>query len=67
MKYGGKEKKDPFCGDMLKFQVKDDKEFHWSRAYHWYSDMHVEYVSSKSRRTIGLVQVGCMPEVFNVP
>ena len=63
----GKKKKYPFCRDMLNSLEKIDKQFLLSRAYHWYSDLHANDVSSKFLRTTGLVNVGCMPEVFGVP
>ena len=63
----GKKKKDPFCGDMSNSLAKSDREFHWSREYDQYLDLHAEDVSSKHFRIVGLVKDGCMPEVFDVP
>lgn len=62
-----KKMKDPFCGDTSNSLAKVDIEFHWSRAYHWYSELRPEDVSSKCLRIVGLVKVGCIPKVFSVP
>ena len=62
-----KKKKESFCGDMFISLVKNNKYFHWFKAYYWYSDLLVEDISSKHLTTVRLVKAGCMPEVFGVP
>lgn len=44
-----------------------NKEFHWSRAYSWYSYLHVEDALTKCLRSSGLVKFWCMPEFFGIP
>ena len=62
----GRRKKEISCGDMLNSLAKIDKWFHWSKEYSWYSDFPIEDTYSKHLKAIGLVKVGCMPEVFSV-
>ena len=52
---------------MFNYLTKTDKEFHWTKAYSWYSDLRVKDIASRHLRTIGLVKVECMPKVFGVP
>lgn len=65
-KMARKKKKDPFCGDTLNTLANIDKEFHWYRAYNWYSNMCAEDASLKHLRIIRLIKYECMPKVFNV-
>ena len=51
---------------MFNSLAKIDKEFHYSKAYSWYSDLPAEDTSSKCLGAIGLVKVGCMPKKFSV-
>ena len=51
---------------MCNSPAKIDKEFHWSKAYSWYSNLLAEDIASKHLRTIGLVKAECMLEVFGV-
>lgn len=61
-----KKRKEPFCADTLNSLAKNDREFHWSRAYSWYLDLITKDVSTKHLRTTSLAKVGCMLEVFHV-
>ena len=63
----GKKQKDSSCGYTFTSLEKIDKEFQWYKEYNWYSDISIEDVASKYLKTIGLVKVRCMLEVFGVP
>lgn len=52
---------------MFNSLVKTNKEFHQSKVYSWYTDLHAKDVASKHLKTIGSVKIGCMPKVFGVP
>ena len=62
-----KKNKEPFCGDMLNSLEKTNIEFHWSRAYSWYSYLLVEDVLARCLRDSGMVKDGCIPKFFTVP
>lgn len=63
-KMDSKKNQEPFCGDTLNSLAKIDREFHWSRAYSWYSNLLVEDVFGKRLKASGIVKVGCMLEFF---
>lgn len=63
----GKKKKELFFRDTFNSFANTKKYFHWSKAYNWHSYLCVEDITLKHLRTIGLVKIGCMPEVFSVP
>ena len=41
--------------------------FHWSKAYNCYSDIPIKAILRKRLRASGLMKVGCILEVFQVP
>ena len=63
----GKRKKEPLCGDTFNSLAKIDKEFHWSKAYSWYSNSSADDKYSNHLKTTSLVKARCMLEIFNVP
>ena len=65
-KMAGKKKKESFCGHTFKYLENKDKDFCWSKAYSWYSDLPAEDTTSKHLKTIRLVKVGCIQEIFGV-
>lgn len=60
-----KRKKPILCMDTYNYLARDDKGFHWSRAYSWYADQLVEQRMKSNIWLTGLENVGCMLEVFN--
>jgi hypothetical protein len=43
----------------------NDREYHWSRAYLWYVDQHLEERMQNKIWSTALANVGCMPKVFH--
>lgn len=63
-----RKKKEPLYGCTCNSLAKNAKDFHWSKAYSWYSRLLIEDKPSSHLWTTGLVKVECMPEVvFSVP
>jgi hypothetical protein len=59
-----RKKREPLCGYKYKYLAKNDKYFHWSKAYSWYLGLVVEEKHSNHLWMTGLVKSSCMPEVF---
>jgi hypothetical protein len=58
-------RKEPFCGDIVNSLAKEDKNFHWSASYQWFLNKSPEEKKNDRLWTTGLVNVGCVPEVFD--
>jgi hypothetical protein len=58
-------RKEPFCGDTVNSLAKEDKNFHWSTSYHWFLNKSLEEKKNNRLWTTCLVNVGCVPEVFD--
>jgi hypothetical protein len=58
-------KKEPFYGDIVNSLMHQNKEFHWSTTYQWYSSLTPEQKVANNIWTTGLAKVGCMPEAFD--
>jgi hypothetical protein len=58
-------RKEPFCGDIVNSLMCQDKDFHWSVAYQWFLSLTPEQKLKNKIWMTGLVNVGCMPEVFD--
>ena len=59
-----KKNKESFYADTLNSLAKIDREFHWYKAYSWYSDFPIEVVFTKCLRASGLLNDGCVPDFF---
>jgi hypothetical protein len=59
---GGKmetrKKKEPFYADTVNSLAHQDKYFHWSTTYQWYSSLTPEKKLAKKIWTTGLAKVG---------
>jgi hypothetical protein len=58
-------KKEPFCGDTINSLARKDKNFHWLTSYQWFLNKILEEKKKNRLWTTGLVNVGCVPEVFD--
>jgi hypothetical protein len=57
-------RKDPFCGDIVNSLTCQEKDFHWSIAYHCFLSLNLKQKLKKNIWTIALVNVDCMTEFF---
>lgn len=58
--------KNHFVETLCTFLEKIDREFQWSKAYNWYSDLPTEDALKKHLRVSRLTKAGFLPKVFNV-
>jgi hypothetical protein len=56
------ERRQHFYGDTLNLLAREDPNYHWSRAYWYYSTLPNR--NSNKVWTSGIALVGCVPEVF---
>jgi hypothetical protein len=54
----------PFCGDTVNSLAREENNFHWSTSYKWFLNKSVKKRKMEKLWTIGIVNVGCVPEVF---
>jgi len=57
-------KKEPYYGDTFNCLEKEDKNFHWHKAYWWYVGMIVLENISDQIWLSRIFKVGCMLKVF---
>lgn len=58
-------KKEPFCSDTINSVTRQDKNFHCYTSYHWFLNNIPKEKKNDWLWTIGLINVGYVPEVFN--
>jgi hypothetical protein len=56
---------EPFCSDTVNSLAKENKNFHWSTSYEWFLSKTVEEKKTDKLWITGLVNVGCVPVVFD--
>jgi hypothetical protein len=57
-----RKKKELFYGDIVNSLTRQDKDFHWSTTYQWYSNLTPEKKLTNKIWTTGLAKEGCMPK-----
>jgi len=58
-------RKDPSCQDTVNSLTHQDKVFHFSVAYQWFHILTLEHKKNNQIWMTRLVNVGCIPEVFD--
>ena len=60
-----RKKTHPFFNDIINSPARDNKNFHWSTSYEWFSRKSEEENQTYKIWTTWLVNVGCVPHIFN--